>query len=301
MKLIAKPRVTLRPSSLPTLGPHILSIGDASNVTVEGFDFELAGETDRALTITGAARDITVTDCHFTHTGSSASKPLVSITAITTEPTARIRLQHCRLAASGGAFCLSVDSGKRMSPNLVCEDCLFTAPYTQLHVSQSCRQIRLARNVFFRGENAINFSLKAWFPDSRVEIVNNTFVGTRYWLGFIDSFRSESVPVEITTSRVCNNLILGGERVQAGTDQLDLVFAKWQFKANWWEPDSTTATTEDAVSRLVTFQQRLDIPFRDDPRYEQFLVPTAGSPLLTAGCGGDLPSHIGARVPQATK
>ena len=301
LKLIAKPRAKLEPSNPPTSSSSVLSIENVSNVTVEGFDFELVGETDHALTVTGTAGDITVSDCRFTHTGSNASKSLVSISAIATEPTAAIRLQRCQFASSGGAFCVSAGSGKRTAPNLVCEDCLFSAPYTQLYISESCRRMRLVGNVFFHGENAINLSIKSWSPESRIEIVNNTFVGTRYWLGFIDSFRSPSVPLEQTDSRVCNNLILGGERVQAGTDQLDLVFAKWRFEANWWEPDTRTATTEDAGSRLVTIHPGLDIPVREDPRHDQFLVPAQGSPLLTSGSGKDLPGHIGAKGPQETR
>ena len=301
LKLIAKSRVQLNPSNQPTSSSPVLLIENVSNVTVEGFDFELSGESDHALTVTGAARDITVRDCHFTHTSSNATKSLVSISANATEPTSVIRLQHCQLSASGGAYCLSADSGKRMAPSLVCEDCLFSAPYTQLYASESCRRIRLAGNVFFHGENAINLSIKSWSPESRIEIVNNTFVGTRYWLGFIDSFRSQSVPLEQTDSQVCNNLILGGERVQAGMDQLDLVFAKWKFEANWWEPDTRTANTEDAGSRLVTYHSRLDVPVREDPRHDQFLVPATGSPLLTSGSGKDLPGYIGAKGPKETR
>ncbi len=301
LKLLATPRAKLESSNAPTSNSPLLSIENVSNVTIEGFDFELVGETDHALIVTGTARDITVSDCRFTHTGSDASKALVSINAKATQPTASIQLQRCQFSASGGAYCLSADSGTRTAPNLVCEDCLFSAPYTQLHISESCRRIRLAGNVFFHGENAINLSIKSWSPESRIEIVNNTFVGTRYWLGFIDSFRSPSVPSERTDSRICNNLILGGERIQAGTDQLDLVFAKWQSEANWWEPDTRTATTEDAGSQLVTFHPGLDVPVREDPRHDQFLVPAPGSPLLNSGCGKDLPSHIGAKAPKETR
>ena len=301
LKLIAMPRAKLESSNPPTSSSPLLALENVSDVTIEGFDFELVGETDHALTVTGSARDITVSDCRFTHTGSDASKSLVSISATATDPAASIRLQRCQFAASGGAYCLSAGSGKRTAPNLVCEDCLFSAPYTQLYISDSCRRIRLAGNVFLKCENAINLNIKSWSPESRVEIVNNTFVGTRYWLGFIDSFRSPSVPLEQTDSRVCNNLILGGERVQAGMDQLDLVFAKWQFEFNWCEPDTRTATTEDAGSRLVTFHPGLDIPVREDPRHDQFLVPAAGSPLLTSGRVKDLPVHIGARGPKQAR
>ena len=295
LKLIAKSRVKLGKADGSARQSHLLDITNVSNVTVSGFDFELTGEAASALVLTGSASDITVTDCQFIHTGSDAVRSLVSIAATATEPAGLIRFERCQFLASGGAFCLSANAGSKPPPNLNCEDCLFIAPFTQIYISQSCRQIRLARNVFYRGENAINLNFKAWLPDSRVEIVNNTFAGTRFWLGFYDSFRSDSVPVAVTNSRVCNNLILGGERVQAGRDQLDLVRAKWRCEANWWEQDTTTVQSEDAGSLLVTYHPKLDIPVRDDRRDEQFLLPPAGSPLLTAGVGGDLPRYIGAK------
>jgi len=295
LKLIAKSRVKLGPAAVSESKSHLLDIANVSNVTVSGFDFELSGETASALVLTGNSSNITVSDCQFSHTSSDAKEPLVLIAATATAPAGFTRFERCHFLAKGGAYCLSAHAGAKQLPNLDCEDCLFTAPYTQLHISQSCRQIRLVGNVFYRGENAINLSLKAWFPDSRVEILNNTFAGTRFWLGFIDSFRPDSFPAGVTNSRVCNNLILGGERVQAGQDQLDRVRAKWRFESNWWESDTTTVQTEDAGSRLVTYHPPLDIPVRDDRRNEQFLVPPAGSPLLKAGVGGDLPDYVGAK------
>ena len=302
LRLIAQPRAQLKPSQSPGGEPKILSIEDVSNVTLEGFDFELAGESNHAMTITGKARDITVSDCKFTHSGLSGSKSLVFVNTNTTDPTGTILLRRCQFATLGGAYCVSAGAADtRMSPTLACENCLFSAPYTQFYATESCQRIRLAGNVFFKGENAINLNLKTWSSDSRVEIVNNTFMGSHYWLGFYESFRPEPFLMGQTTSRVCNNLILGGDGGQAGLDQLQLVEAKWRFDANWLEPTTDTATTEDHGSHLVTFHPRLDIPFRDDPRHDQFLVPAPGSPLLTGGVGGDLPGHIGARVPPAMR
>ena len=197
-------------------------------------------------------------------------------------------------------MCLSI-GGEHAVPRVECEDCQFSAPNTHVYATQACRQLLMARNVFLRGNNAINLSLKSWSSESRIEIVNNTFVGTRYWLGLMDSFRAGSAPSGQSDSRVCNNLILGGERVQGGPDQWELTFASWRFASNWWERDATTKPTADWNGRLATLQSTLDVPVRDDPTHAGFLIPATGSPLLTSGCGGDLPTHIGAKRPIETR
>lgn len=194
-------------------------------------------------------------------------------------------------------MCLSVDAKEQIAPSLICEGCPFSSPFTQVYATQSCHRLRLADNVFMGGVNALPLDIKTWSPDSRVEIVNNTFVGTKYWLGFVTSFRGGSVPTGQTDSRVCNNLILGGERVQAGSDQLELVLNTWKFSSNWWEQDGTTITSEGWSGRLAELHARQnDVPFRE-VGHPEFLAPAAGSSLLTSGSGGDLPSDIGAKGP----
>ena len=240
-------------------------------------------------------------DCGFSQLADNSKWSLFAVSAQAKEPDSAIRIENCRFESRGGAMSLSADAGENAAPNLILEGCRFSAPFTQVYATQSVRRLRLAGNVFVGGTNAINLNINAWSSASRVEIANNTFVGTKYWLGFVTSFRGNTVPTGQTDSLVCNNLILGGERVQAGPDQLELALNTWRFSANWWEQDGTTMSDAGWGGRLAQMHPRLDdVPFRD-PQHPKFLVPTAGSPLLTSGCGGKLPSHIGANGPPPTQ
>jgi hypothetical protein len=165
-------------------------------------------------------------------------------------------------------------------------------------VTSACRSFTLAENVFVGGNNAINLSYREWSPDSHVEIVNNTFVETRYWFGLMDSFRGATVPAGTTTSRVCNNLILGGDRMQGGEDQWQHVEASWRFDANWWEPSASTRANAGRDGQIAEFKDNLAIPNRDKPDMPDFLRPATGSILFESGCCEDLPRFIGAKGPE---
>ena len=298
LTLTAKPRARLR---IASTGSSILSITDVSGVTVEGFDFDFEGVDGHGLDVSGIVDNLTVKNCSFSHATDTSTQSLVAVRSHSSQPDSAVRIQRCQFDSRSGSYCLSADAGEFTLPSLVCEGCQFSAPYTQFYATQSCRRLRLAGNVFVGATNAINLDIKSWSPDSRIEIVNNTFVGTRYWLGFVGSFRSVSVPSGQTDSRVCNNLILGGEQVQAGDDQLKLVSGTWQFSSNWSEQDGMTIPNEGWTGRLAELHTpRDDVPFRD-VAHPLFLVPAAGSLLLTSGSGGDLPSYIGAKGPVASQ
>lgn len=299
LKVVAQPRATWRATGMSE--SNALSIKDVSGVTVEGFDFEAASEMSRGILLTGTAENVTVIDCSFRHMLPNHKLSLMSISSHSETSGARIQIRRCQFfAAQGSVMCLSI-SGEQAVPRVECEECLFSAPNTLIYATQACRQLLISHNVFFGGNNAINLSLKSWTSESRIEVVNNTFVGNRYWLGLMDSFRDGSAPNGPSDSRVCNNLILGGERTQGGPDQWEPTFASWQLASNWWERDATTKPTADREGRLATLHSTLEIPVRDDPTHAGFLVPAPGSPLLTSGCGGDLPTYIGAKKPAETR
>ena len=292
LTLKGEPRVKLRNSSG---GSAILSIKDVSGVTVEGFDFDLVGVDCHGVFVSGTADNVKLQDCTITQASDNSRWSLLGISSGVQESIGTVRVQRCRFDSRGGAMCVSVDALGDTAASLICEGCQFSSPHTQVYAAQSCRRLRLADNVFVGGTNAINLDIKSWSPDSRFEIVNNTFLGTKHWLGLIGSFRG-TAPAGPTDSRVCNNLILGGERIQAGPDQLTIALNTWKFSSNWWERDETTIVDADWGGRLAQSHSRQDdIPFRD-VGHAEFLVPAAGSPLLTSGAGGDLPNYIGAKA-----
>ena len=205
----------------------------------------------------------------------------------------QVRVERCRFYAAGGpVMSLAIGANSGPGSRVRCEDCLFSSPNTHVYVADSFQQVSFVGNVFFRGINGINVNLSSWSTDSRVEIVNNTFVEMKYWVGMLGSFPSG--PGE---SRVCNNLILGGERVQGKADQWELVLSKWRFAGNCWEVGATTNHSLNYEERIAMFHEDLDVPVRDAPNDPRFLVPAARSPLLNSGVGGDLPLYVGAKGP----
>lgn len=281
----------------------IIELGNVSRVSLEGFDFETEPRQAMSLAFSGVLGEITVRDCSFRQVSPEHDRSVVEVAAQGLDSDSWIRFRDCRfLASQGPVMCLAISAPETNPVNIECRGCQFAAPNTQLFVSPTCSGIRLAGNVFKGGQNAIILNLKTWRPDSHVEIVNNTIIGTRFWIGLMESFRSGSAPSDSTDSMICNNLILGGERIQGGDDQWRRVMKSWRFASNWWEPDASTAAipvwSQDWNQQVASFHPSLEIPERTNPTDPDYLTPSANSPLFTSGVGGDLPVFIGAKGPR---
>ncbi len=296
LKLKASPRAVWRCSEETTGETQSLLIRNVARVEVAGFDFEVQPEMGRAVNLTGTVGDVSIIDCGFRHQGLSHNLSLVNIGAARETPESRVLLQNCRFSASAGkCFCLATDAKEKPSPRIECLDSLFESPDRHVLFSQTCGDVRLAGNVFVGGHTAIHMHFKPWSGDERFEITNNTFVGTRYWFSWMDSFPSKTANLARGSSRVCNNLILGSERTLGAPTQWDAAMKSWSFTHNWWERDDTTRPIVNRDERIAEFHDALNVPVRVVTSHPEFLIPAADSPLLTQGAGGDLPTHIGAK------
>lgn len=305
LRLIASPRVTLRPAIGDGSESRAFEIRDVTAVSVTGFDVEIQSEKGRALQTLGTVNDVSFVDCTFKHLLPEHRRSLVNIGSLSDNPNSPIRFMQCHLsAAKGSVMCLAIEGEDSLCSSVECVGCVFSGPNTMVLVKPACRRLKFAGNVFLGGQNAVNVDLQKWHPDSRIDIVNNTFVESRYWLGLMNSFRREGQSlIDITASDICNNLILGGERVQGGDDQWKHATSHWRFLNNHWETGSsvrpTTAWKEgDWNGRVAELHaERFDIPVRDDPLDPAFLVPAKDSPLLTSGAGNGIPLYVGAKEP----
>jgi eukaryotic-like serine/threonine-protein kinase len=297
LKLIADSRVRwLTPDPLEE--HRTLVIEDVSDVLVQGFDFDVTEENGRALHLLGTTGNVTIKDCSFKHMQKEHRMSLVLAESDMPDSGHRIRFLNCQFsAAEGPIMCLSLGGGSGSTTRAEARKCQFASPGTHIMVTNACRSFTLKENVFVGGSNAINLSYREWAPDSHVEIVNNTFLETRYWFGLMDSFRGATVPTERTTSRVCNNLILGGDRMQGGEDQWQHLETSWSFAANWWEPSTSTRANAGRDGRVAILKDNLNIPNRDEPDRPDYLQPAPGSILFESGCCDDLPRYIGAKGP----
>lgn len=293
LKLIASSPT--RWSCEPIDEPCALTIKDVENVEVRGFDFEVDAIKGRAISVSDDARNIRIQECKFRHVKSDHKLSLLLVRTTPQDETSTVEIDHCEFTATGKpGFCLALGSPDTRS-RVICTNNRFESLGTHLFSTENCRQLKITGNEFIAGVNGINLSIRSWYPDSQIEITNNTFLRCRYWIGLMDSFRSESLPAGKTTSRVCNNLILGGERVQGGDDQWAVAAEAFEFGANWWERDSTTLPLRELHRGIATQHDQLDVPEREDKDAENFLFPIMSSPLLNSGVGGDFPNYIGAK------
>ncbi|MEZ6127138.1 MAG: protein kinase [Planctomycetaceae bacterium] len=273
-----------------------LSISDVTDIRIQGFDFEIAAPAGRAIDLSGDTRNVHIEDCSFRHSATDHKLSLVLVATHPLDAESAVTISRCRFRANGSiAKCLTFGSDGSAA-RVVCEHCIFEATDTHLYLDDGCRHLNLRHNIFVGGSTGINFGLKAWWPDSDISVVNNTFAGQQYWLSLGDSFKSGTLPSERTDSLVCNNLILGGQRTLGNDKQWDVAINAWQYSRNWWERDDTTRDTAGRDGRVAELHDRFDIPNRTDIESAEFMVPNAGSPLLRSGVGTNgLPDYIGAK------
>ncbi len=285
--------------SCPSQGrPHPLVIADVSGVTVRGFDFLIQSPEAHGVEITDSAEDILLESCRFEHQSPAPKLSLLWVTANIPQWDNRVRVKNCSFHASGrSSFCVSISDGQRQGSQIEFIDCRFHALTTHLYVTDTCRQLKVSGSVFVGGNNAINLSLKQRDREYPYTIQNNTFVGVKYWLGLMDSFRTGSPPSAPMGGSIVNNLILGGHRVQGGEDQLQHLVENWHIDANWWERDEDTRLDAGRNGQLANMVSQVKLLDRSDENSPDYLVPEASSPLARSGHGGDLPIHIGAFEP----
>jgi hypothetical protein len=299
LTLKASPRATWRCPAKGSSETQALLLKDVSRVVIEGFDFEVASHLGRAVNLLGSVGDVSMIDCGFRHMLPLHKLSLVNVNASGEAPESRLSIQHCRFnGAEGDGFCLAIDAKEQAGAQVICEDCIFETTSRHLFVAKSCRQFRLSHCVLIGGDRGLWLDFKPWTGDEQYEIVNNTFVGTRFWFSWGASAPSSTAHFGPNGSRLCNNLILGGERTMGGAEQWNAMLDAWTFQSNWWEREGITAATADRDGKLASLHDNLSVPERTDPSNPRFLVPAADSPLLTQGAGGDLPIYIGAKGPK---
>ncbi len=74
---------------------------------------------------------------------------------------------------------------------------------------------------------------------------------------------------------------------------------KWHFSHNWRESAKDVPGGKGWVPPTAkdVLKERIEL-LSLDPNDPNFLRPPAGSPLATAGAGGDLPGYVGAVPPE---
>lgn len=271
----------------------VLTLEDARDITFRGFRLDAPLE-NRAIFIKGSCNGITIADIRCRQPAEADTVPVVQINAGRgAEADRPIRIVDSSIACEGEGQCIWIYGDTAPNVTAYLRGNRFSGEGSHVVLWGSCREMEIAENVFVGGENGINLNLKTPPALETIRIVNNTFAGTTYWLGFVKS------DVRRFNAVVANNLIIGGKRVQGSSDQLEEAAQQWDFRANWWERGARVVPGAGLHGRIAEMHDRIELLSRD-PGHEDFLRPPAGSPLGDSGCGGDYPRHIGAFPPART-
>jgi hypothetical protein len=131
------------------------------------------------------------------------------------------------------------------------------------------------------------------FPQNTGDIVvaNNTFFKCDHWL----DLRLSSP--DVTSVVIANNLILQCQEdaVAAKKYEITEYATHWVFRSNYWEMRAGPLSSDaSAVAELLP---KIDVLSRDPQHAGDFLRPTSGSDLASAGMGEGLPGYVGAVPP----
>src|SRR5262249_18764901 len=140
-------------------------------------------------------------------------------------------------------------------------------------------------------------------------VANNTVsqstAGFRVW---------DNEPFEMHSQgqvEVCNNLLLDATDVDMGfyrapkggktmPGDSEALLKLWRFNRNW--RDLSGQETDKALP-LAPNDKKLprNALLAREPSHKDYLRPAKESPLLLAGAGGDLPSYVGAVLPEGVE
>ena len=276
---------------------NALAISGLRRLRIEGVQFEVESPIGRAVHLPGSLSDFAIVNCRFRFAPGEHSLSLINIEGEGAEESARVLIQGCRFeGAMGNGAGISIDAGPRRSPAVEIVDCLFQSPNRHVFASGSCRDLTVRGNVFIDGYAGLMLRYKPWRGEERMEIVNNTFLDVQFWLSWMDSLPADSLPRE-NRSRLCNNLVLNGQRTLGNAAQWAAVLDTWKVGSNWLEETPRRESGAERDGRLGTVVVSVGAMDRKDPASPKFLVPEAGALLTTGGVGGDLPEYVGAKPP----
>lgn len=290
--------VVLRPIQPDVGESSVVSIKDCRDLRIEGLRFESTGKHGRAISLQGELSGIVFEDCKFFQMGETSDLSLVNVKALERPGQKPVSFRRSRFQRGPGkGYCLSMESREGALMAIECEECRFRSTGSLVYLGTGCQMAMLRRNLFLGGDAGVLLRFKSWKGSEQIDISNNTFLGVRYWLSWMDSIPGPEAASGGKAARLANNLILGGTRTLGDDPQWEAMLSTWTIQSNYWERDESTTLSADRGGRLASMFQSFDIPNRTDENAASYLRPTAGSQLESHGAGGDLPRFIGAREP----
>jgi len=299
LTITAAPGTIWRPKPSAAGDTNALTLAGLRRLRIEGFQFEVGSPLGWAIHLPETVSDVTIADCEFRFLLPTHTLSLMNVGGEAGDEASRVLIRGCRFqGAMGTGAAITVDAGKKRSPAIEILDSRFLSPDRHIYLAGSCQNLTVRGNVFVNGYAGLMLFYRPWTGRERMEIVNNTFLDVQFWLSWMDSVPDPMRPAaEENPSRLCNNLVLGGQRTLGKPEQWNEILATWTVRANWLEDNPRMEAGADREGRLGTVSASLGPLHRTDPASPQFLVPDPASPLATGGAGEDLPVYVGAREP----
>jgi serine/threonine protein kinase len=306
--LEAPRRATLQPPRAPA---YPIIIDNVSGLTIRGFRIkDTRPEGEHVLTAHGRVGGLVLEDLEF---------------------------QLAPQESQSGLSVEGVELGPGQPP-VVVRGCTFTGQGYAVRVSgmsAPCAGVVVADNVF----RDVRIGIGVFGRASRVHVAANRFVGAVYCGVLVKDVGEQAEDLAIVNNtfcecfeglrlidtqvrgrhlRFCNNLVLGGGRIDlvylhpAGGGKLRPadgreVGAVWQFAANWREGPVPVSDLQRRAAWIPPGEKDVRKEkiegVRRDPKDPDFLRPEAKSDLATRGAGTEdpsLPGYVGALPPEGS-
>jgi serine/threonine protein kinase len=307
--LTAAPDAVTRPvlkSADSSSESAVITVRGVSGVTIRGFEIQTGGCF--GIVIEGNCQDVLVEQVRCVQPPSGGS-PAIDVRARATNGNAGpITIRRSTLDSSGAGHCLRMGASDGLQ-TVRLEDNRFEGRGVLVLADGLLKNVTICGNQFLRADRddaegttwprhtvALNLNVQTPSQLEQLVVSNNTFYGTEHWLGLVHSVTSEQARIAFV-----NNLILAGRSVQSEPEILSGIATNWEFRANWWETDSSTSDWNDLWLSLAEIQPTIDVMNRTDREHADFLRPPPDSPLWTAGANdSEFPAYVGAVKPDRT-
>ena len=272
-------------------GLHVIQIDGLKDVVIRGFRITTYG--DEHAVLVRSSEGIRLENLDIVQEQAAATAAIHLLDCNTAEAPKAFAVTGCRVESKSTGQCLWIHSEPHIVRNMLVERNLFfgNRSGTLAVAVMPDGAICFRDNVFDGGHVGLNFSLQPpssdFTPLTAFEVVNNTFVRCRSWIGLMHTDPSQTPFVLV------NNLAVEVEEIEANVDQMRSMVATGRSMGNFWERDPENVEADSPLRDLVLLTASLDAGNRE--RGEAgYLLPPADSKLREGGAGDPFSKRVGA-------
>lgn len=292
-----------------------ISLSETPSVTLRGFRLVNEGNLLYMIGVGGNCPGLHLDRLEFKSTGTVAG----AVTMESIPPGGDVCVvEHCKITGPflAGLRVSGFTTYASPSPTgtIVLRDNTVVGAHHGILVVGCIKDVYVVGNrVAYAGRSGIQ--IENLLPGAgNIVIANNTVLDSSISVRIWDDAK-KVMPSGVS---IINNLVLGGKRTDmlfidsggdpsavrgAGTGQT--LIDRWHWSHNVREAqepnsDDVLARSWIPVAGADKLEDKVDLD-RRDPKLSDFLRPTKGSPLGTAGKGGDFPAYVGALPPEGVE